>query len=123
MPFGGCGTNNGSTKEKRSGNSGALSAGSETRTRTTVKSQVFETSASTIPPFPHLFQGLFKVAFDFPCKVSQSPFFLSGCKFREIFLDAQQIPLFEKKISHNYQICIGSRGFCPAGKYGLNACI
>ncbi len=30
-----------------------FSAGSETRTRTTVKSQVFETSASTIPPFPH----------------------------------------------------------------------
>ncbi len=31
-----------------------LCAGSETRTRTTVKSQVFETSASTIPPFPPL---------------------------------------------------------------------
>ena len=28
------------------------SAGSETRTRTTAKSLVFETIASTIPPFP-----------------------------------------------------------------------
>ena len=110
-------------KEKRSGNSGALGAGSETRTRTTVKSQVFETSASTIPPFPHLFKGLFEVAFDYLWKDGLMPFSLSECKFREIFLDAQQIPLFEKKISHNYQICIGSGGFCPLGKYGLNACI
>ncbi len=42
---------------------GALSAGSETRTRTIVKSQVFETSASTIPPFPHVaFDGHFSKA-------------------------------------------------------------
>jgi hypothetical protein len=33
-------------------------AGSETRTRMTVKSLVFETSASTIPPFPQKIEGL-----------------------------------------------------------------
>ena len=67
-------------QKKRFGQTEALGAGSETRTRTTVKSQVFETSASTIPPFPL--------------------FSLNGCKFRKIFFDAQQITLFEKKISH-----------------------
>ncbi len=42
----------GMAQKKRFGQTEALGAGSETRTRTTVKSQVFETSASTIPPFP-----------------------------------------------------------------------
>jgi hypothetical protein len=51
------------------------------------------------------------------------PFSLSGCKFREIFFDAQQIPLFEKKISHKYQIGIGSGGLCPGGKDGVDTCI
>lgn len=51
-----------------------LCAGSETRTRMTVKSLVFETSASTIPPFP--------------------PLFLSGCKGKKVFFNAQQISFF-----------------------------
>ena len=57
-----------------------FSAGSETRTRTTLQPQVFETSASTIPPFPPLYLVV--------------PLLKCGRKFRKVFANTQQIPFF-----------------------------
>jgi hypothetical protein len=71
---------------------GAPCAGSETRTRTTVKLQVFETSASTIPPFPRT------LLLNRNSK--------SGCKCREVFSNPQQIFLFQQIIFHHLQMLL-----------------